>query len=264
MLDQPAGWYRDPAPRDPLAPDTKRYWNGNAWTAETRTGSARERRVWRQEAAADRAAYARDLVERAEAGDEEAQLHLAAATPTRRSTPDGQRLAGWWARVAASLLDGGLVTLVGCLFAWRFLAQIVAAVEQFVARSTRAAEHGRPLPDPDVLVDALAGPVLATTVVLVAVNLAYEVGFLKVWSATPGKLALGLRVRPCDQHGPLTWRAAFLRWTGRSGVGLVQLLPFGIVAHAAYAVLDYGWPLGDRHRQALHDKVARTYVVRRA
>ena len=264
MLGQPAGWYRDPAPRDPLAPDTKRYWSGNAWTAQLRTGTKRERRAWRAEAAADRAAYARDLVERAEIGDEEAQWQLAAAAPSRRTTPDGQRLAGWWARFAASLLDGWLVAVVGCLVAWRFLREILAAVQQFADRATHAAERGRPLPDLDVLAAAVAGPVLATTVIFVAANLAYEVGFLKGFAATPGKLVLGLRVRPDDHQQPLTWRAVLLRWAGRSGAGLVQVLPFGAVAYVVYALLDSLWPLGDRHRQALHDKLARTYVVRRA
>jgi uncharacterized RDD family membrane protein YckC len=263
MLGRPAGWYRDPAPRDRLAPDTKRYWDGTAWTAQTRTGSKRERRAWRAEAAADRAAYARDLVQRAEAGDEEAQWQLAAAAPSRRTTPDGQRLAGWWVRFAARFLDGWLVTIAGCLVAWPFLQDILVAVQQFVARATQAAEHGRRLPGLDALAAAVAGPVLVTTVVFVALNLAYEVGFLKGCAATPGKLVLGLRVRPGDDRGSLTWRAVFLRWAGRSGAGLVQVLPFGAVAYVVYALLDSFWPLGDRHRQALHDKLARTYVVRR-
>jgi len=262
MLDQPAGWYRDPAPRDPLAPDTKRYWDGLAWTAQTRTGTKRERRVWRAEAAAARAAYARGLAERAQAGDEEAQWHLAAGNG--RTTPDGQRLAGWWVRFAANLLDGWLVTVVGCIVAWPLLQEIFVAVQRFVVRAAHRAERGRSLPDPDVLAAAVGGPVLMATVIFVALNLAYEVGFLKGYAATPGKLALGLRVRPGDPGGPLTWRAALLRWAGKSGAGLLQVLPFGSLAYVVYALLNYLWPLGDRHRQALHDKVARTYVVRRA
>jgi uncharacterized RDD family membrane protein YckC len=89
------------------------------------------------------------------------------------------------------------------------------------------------------------------------------VGFLKKLQATPGKLLFGLRVLPAELVGPLSWRAVLLRWSGKNGVVLLQLVPFGILLVAVYQVLDYLWPLGDRHRQTLHDKLARTLVVRR-
>ena len=90
MLGQPAGWFQDPAPRDPVAPDTWRYWNGTAWTAQTRTGSKRQRREWREEAAVARVTAVRDLVDRAEEGDEEAQWQLdALSAASDPGTGDG-------------------------------------------------------------------------------------------------------------------------------------------------------------------------------
>jgi uncharacterized RDD family membrane protein YckC len=267
MLGRPAGWYRDPAPRDPSAPDTRRFWDGTSWTASTRTASRQERRAWREEAVAVRLARLRELVARADAGDEEAQRQLITAAPARsarRTTADGQVLAGWWARVAASLLDGLLVTVLGCVVGWRYVQDIGEGYRQFLGASVHASEAGAPVPDPRTLLDAVAGPLLATSLIIALVGLAFEVGFLRSCQATPGKLALGLQVRPCDQPGPLCWRAALLRWAGKGGAGLLRFLPFGVVVYALYALLDYLWPLGDHHRQALHDKVARTYVVRRA
>ena len=266
MINQPAGWFRDPAPRDPTAPDTLRYWDGMKWTAQTRTGTARQRRAWREEAAAAHVTRARDLLARAEAGYEEAQEQLAARSGTRaaRTTADGQRLAGWWMRFAAHLVDGALVTVLGCLLAWGFLQQIATVLDRFVTRTVQAAQQGTAAPDPERFVRAVAEPLLAVTAIFLVVNLAYEVGFLKACQATPGKLALGLRVRPGELRGPLPWRSALLCWTGKSGVGLLQLLPFGLLAYGLYALQDFLWPLGDRNRQALHDKLARTYVVRRA
>jgi uncharacterized RDD family membrane protein YckC len=214
-----------------------------------------------------RVAHLRELVVRADAGDEEAQWQLTAAVPARsarRTTADGQVLAGWWARVAASLLDGVLVAVLGCIVGWRYVQDIGSSYRQFLSASVQAAEAGAAAPEPRALLDAVAGPLLATSVIFVLVGLAFEVGFLKSCQATPGKLALGLQVRPCDRPGPLCWRAAVLRWAGKGGAGLLRFLPFGVVVYALYAVLDHLWPLGDQHRQALHDKVARTYVVRRA
>ena len=142
MLGQPPGWYRDPAPRDRGAPDTLRWWDGMSWTARTRAGSKRERRQWREEAAAERLVLANDLLERAEAGDEDALWQLEAAsraTTTAAATVDGQRLGGWWARFGAALVDSTLMTVLGTLLAWRFLQQLVTATGRYVEAATAAA-----------------------------------------------------------------------------------------------------------------------------
>lgn len=52
------------------------------------------------------------------------------------------------------------------------------------------------------------------------------------------------------------WHHALLRaFVGQAVLGGIT---FGI-----YTLLDYLWPLWDRHGQSLHDKVAGTYVVKR-
>src|SRR4051812_8034861 len=77
MLGRPAGWYQDPAPVDPAAPETVRFWDGANWTGQVRVASKKERQEWRRRIEAENRAYARELVERAQAGDPEAQQVLA-------------------------------------------------------------------------------------------------------------------------------------------------------------------------------------------
>ena len=80
--------------------------------------------------------------------------------------------------------------------------------------------------------------------------------------ATPGKLILGLRVRLRDRPGPMTIGTVLLRWAGQFGVGILGLLPVVGCLSFIYSVLDYLWPLWDDKNQAIHDKIAKTNVVR--
>lgn len=266
MLGQPAGWYRDPAPANPTAPDTLRFWDGHAWTTQTRLATRADRRAWANEVVLERQRWAHELVARADAGDPEAQQILSAAMAgqgTRSTTPDGEPLAGWWRRGFACLLDGFLVAILSTALSWRYLRRMLEAYGDYFGQAVDAAEAGRPTPPVTELVSAISGPILAMTLIGVATTAAYEIGFLKAFQATPGKLALGLQVRLRSQAGPMPWRALVLRWAAKSGVSVLQLIPFGGLACSVYTLLDLLWPLWDGKRQALHDKAAGTNVVRR-
>ncbi|HST41928.1 MAG TPA: RDD family protein, partial [Conexibacter sp.] len=70
---------------------------------------------------------------------------------------------------------------------------------------------------------------------------------------TLGKQAM--RIRVVKESGePVTLGSALMREV----VGRQLLIAF---TYGLYAVIDYAWPLWDRSRQALHDKVAQTRVV---
>ncbi|MCW3062958.1 MAG: domain containing protein, partial [Solirubrobacterales bacterium] len=71
---------------------------------------------------------------------------------------------------------------------------------------------------------------------------------------TLGKQALGIRVVRA-RLAPMDVPVGLLR----EAVGK-QLLT--VVTVGLYALADYLWPLGDSQRQALHDKMAQTWVVR--
>jgi uncharacterized RDD family membrane protein YckC len=86
----------------------------------------------------------------------------------------------------------------------------------------------------------------------------YHVGFLRWKSATPGKLLCGLRVVPVDHGrdpGPLPWNSIIIR-------AAVWVLP-SISAFLSFVTfIDVLFPLWNPKRQALHDIVAKTQVVR--
>ena len=91
----------------------------------------------------------------------------------------------------------------------------------------------------------------------------YELVLVKLFGGTLGKLAVGLRVRLREQPG-MTWGAAGIRAVVWHVVpGLFAMLPvFGFLG-SLFQLLNGLWPLWDPQRQALHDKAARTNVVRR-
>jgi len=68
---------------------------------------------------------------------------------------------------------------------------------------------------------------------------------------TIGKHAMGIRVVRTDGK-PITMDLAVKREA--LGKGLLGIIPF-------YSFVDILWPLGDAENQALHDKVAGTFVV---
>jgi uncharacterized RDD family membrane protein YckC len=80
--------------------------------------------------------------------------------------------------------------------------------------------------------------------------------------ATPGKLALGLRVRLRDRPGPMPLWTVLLRWASQFGYSIVSVVPVLGTVLGLYWLLDHLWPLWDGKKQAVHDKIARTNVVR--
>ncbi len=175
------------------------------------------------------------------------------------STPDGQALSGWWMRVAATIVDGfvqipllALATLPSIVTHWSSITDWW---------NTTYVHAGTSAPAPPVLDPTTsAGVVLYGS--LFAANLLYALVFLRWKQATPGKLLLGLRVRQREVPGPMPW-AVILRRVGfvLALSGVAQVPGIGLL-FAAAALVDYLWPLRDSKKQALHDKVAGTNVVR--
>lgn len=69
---------------------------------------------------------------------------------------------------------------------------------------------------------------------------------------TLGKMAVGIKVARATDGGDIGYGEAFLRWLIAAVIGFV---PFG-------GLVDVLWPLWDDHKQALHDKAAKTIVVK--
>lgn len=244
MTQIPAGWYPDPDTSNPGAPQGQRYWDGQQWTEHVAPPAGA-----------------------AQGGPMPSYAPMAPASgpsaPRAATTPDGEPLAGWWQRVGAYLIDIVVLTPVVLILGWPWIREIGTAYGDLVRESVDAAERGGSLPDQTALLSDLFVPFLLLTLVGLLVNLVYHAGFLKWKAATPGKLLVGLRVRLRETPGPLSWSTVLRRWAGQNWYAALSFVPVLGSLLGLYPLVDVLWPLWDDKRQALHDKVARTNVVRK-
>ncbi|MFC9972780.1 RDD family protein [Spirillospora sp. NPDC127200] len=148
----------------------------------------------------------------------------------------GGELAGRWARLGAAVLDWLLVSVVTTVLSWPF--------PQFVRVEGRA----------DAPVYVYNGTGAAVSLVLSVAAFFYYVVMHYKWGQTLGKKVLGIRVVRERDGGPLS----FGRSAWRTGFSyLIAVFTCGIGG-----IVDVAWILWDPRKQALHDKVARTLVVK--
>ena len=226
MTQAPADWYPDPWL--PGSPGALRYWDGASWTGHT------------------------------------AYRPLPAAVPLQArpvpTTPDGMVLAGWGERAAAALIDG-VIQLVLQLAVW--IPLVLVNSDRFREFGDRLDEWSRHA-EPDGFPFGIYSPLIPVAIELVAASLlvgaVYTIAFWRWKQATPGKLALGLRIRRREAPD-FPWSSILLRYGFFLALGFAGLVPFVGYGTGLVQVLDYLWPLWDEKRQALHDKVAGTNVV---
>ncbi|GAA1435085.1 hypothetical protein GCM10009616_31240 [Microlunatus lacustris] len=173
-------------------------------------------------------------------------------------TADGVRLAGWGWRVLAGVVDAVVVTVLVTLATLPLLVPMLGRMSVYFREVVAAAERGLPQPplDPQSLLST--GDQLLITLASVAITFVYHAVFLRWRAATPGKLLCGLRVVPVDRgqaEGGLDGRRAVSRSLVWAAPGLNTLL-------GLFQLVDVLFPLWHPRRQAIHDLVARTQVVR--
>ena len=157
------------------------------------------------------------------------QLHEGVAGPEAAVPATEVRYAGWGRRAAATLLDG-LVTL----------GVVVAAFVWAIATADPVTDE----------------PSTSASIALVLAFLAFPI--LYPWlmvgarGQTLGKMALGERVVRATDLGRVGYARAFGRIACASVLGIL-LLPL---------LLAYLWPLWDKRKQTLYDKMVDTVVVK--
>jgi len=164
--------------------------------------------------------------------------------------PPAYELSGWWRRVGASVVDS-LIVGVGYLAARAVLESAGVLGAPFTYHTAA-----------DGTITDLkfhAGRLLLSFVVDLAVVAAVTCSVMAHTDGQSiGKMATDIRVVREDGE-PVTFGFAALREILAKGI------LFGILAIATLfvaTVLNYLWPLWDDKRQALHDKLVGTRVVR--
>lgn len=171
---------------------------------------------------------------------------LAAATPSALPSTTAAALedyAGFWKRVAAYILDAIILYIPGTLIQ----NMLGGDVAEATMKQAQQASPG----DLHVLMAAMNQyyTTMMPAVLLIAVVTWLYFAFCEssVWQATPGKLALGIRVT--DMQGA---RISLPRALGRYPAKYLSAIILGI------GFLMVGWT---RRKQGLHDMIAGTLVL---
>ena len=286
----PAGWYDDP--QDPTQ---QRYWDGSTWTDLRRAqqGAPPYQGQFGQPASAGQPQYGQpaqhgQVYGGAQPGQEQygaPQQYQQPAQyqqpvqgyqqpgqgyppqgygyPGRRvaTTPDGQPLSGWWRRVFARIIDSIIVGLIGLPLTGYFYYQYFQVIWKYLEDTMDAAAAGTPTTSTTLPPEAYKWMVPAVLIGL-AVSFVYTYFFLTKKGATPGKMALGIAVRLRDVPGNPPGSAVAKRYGFEMALSLLSAIPVVGTLFGFLALLNYLWPLWDNKKQALHDKIAHTNVVR--
>ncbi|MBO1756203.1 RDD family protein [Allobranchiibius sp. CTAmp26] len=256
MTQRPSGWYEDPDD-----PDQLRYWDGILWSP---------RRMPKVKPGLERSGPVPVAAGRPDDGPHRGgtlrPTPRPQADPWRKepphqqapTTPDGDVLAGWWRRGGAVIIDFVLTSLVSALVAFPWTLDRARQTSDYFHTLTTWRGSG---PSPQVPYN-LAHPPWQIFVANIAVYALYEVG-MTVWRGqTVGKIVTGIRVRRTASAGSPGLAAAVNRFLVKCVYVLVSFVPALSWIAAAFALVDYLWPLRDPARRALHDISAGTYVVR--
>ncbi|MFA6992200.1 MAG: RDD family protein [Candidatus Gracilibacteria bacterium] len=137
------------------------------------------------------------------------------------------KYAGFWIRFLAMIIDGIILGVIGSL--------LFPGSGNYVTMSA----------DGGFQMDFSANFVGPQTIIPILYTLAFW-----IWKgATPGKMALGLRI--IEQDGSkLSWQKALLRYVGYIVSGLTLCI-------------GYLWVGFDKKKRGFHDMIAKTYVVKK-
>ena len=180
--------------------------------------------------------------------------------PVGPTTPDGQPLASYGQRVGAFALDFLATGLIGGILSLPIQLRVSSELQGAADRLGSGSGSFNDLLD--AAMRATNANVVPLTLIALLSSFAYHVLFVGLLSATPGKLALGLSIRRPEAPGRVGWAVAVRRRLLQTALGLFRFSPALELLYFLGSAVDLAWPLRDPRRQALHDKVAGTVVVR--
>jgi uncharacterized RDD family membrane protein YckC len=164
-------------------------------------------------------------------------------------------LAEWWRRLLGRLIDVAVVAIVLLPVAIPMLSPSFSRLERIAGQypdlSSPAAQSAFSSAESKFL-----GVLYTVTLIAAAVWFLYDAFQHAKWGQTLGKRALSTRVVSADDGSPISTTAAVKR------AGVYALIPVIPLIGTFFALLNELWLTWDRRRQCLHDKAARTIVVR--
>jgi len=262
----PPGWYPDPADAT-----QERYWEGQQWSRSVRplTPPAPASQYGGQFGYGPDGGSAHSYGQPAYPVPQQAQplppnpyVNPATGQPYGAATPvpmtaDGVPLAGWGHRLASSLIDALLLWVLAATLTSALTPSWVVDEQMRFMEAALAYLRNPSGVAPTIGHYDIMGPLVILVLVEVLITAAYTALMLRFRGATLGQLALRLRTVPVG-----VGRAARLGW----GRAITKGLVWGLLSRVSplYLVTLFSilMPLWDKRRQTLHDKIARTQVVR--
>ena len=153
----------------------------------------------------------------------------------------GRRYGGFWIRFLARVIDSILLGVVNAIV--RLPLMLMFGIGSMGSMRGLSREPGAGL----IFAPAIMGMVGLSALIGIALGVAYEVYFLTSHGATPGKMALGLRVIRAD-GGPILPMLAL----GRH---------FAMWVSAFILMIGYIMAAFDPEKRALHDRICETRVI---
>lgn len=182
---------------------------------------------------------------------------IAQAGVGKRLTPDGAVLAGWWKRVLGYIIDNVLVSAVALAITWSGFNDWLSKYQTWFQDTMDQAASGgsATIADPP-------GIPWQTFAAVLLVGAIYEIAMVAWRGQTLGHMAAGIRVRRLDSDRPPDLASSAVRWVVKQAGSLVGVLPVVALFGSLFTLVNYLFPLWDKLSQALHDKAAKTYIVR--
>jgi uncharacterized RDD family membrane protein YckC len=97
------------------------------------------------------------------------------------------------------------------------------------------------------------GETMLVVLLFIVPEAIYYTALIGSRSQTFGKMALRIKVVDAESRSPIGYPRAFTRWVSTAAMRALFTVP---------TVVDHLWPLRDPRNQALHDKFARSVVIR--
>ncbi len=152
----------------------------------------------------------------------------------------GRHYGGFWIRFLARLIDGIIVGVINAIV--RIPLMLMFGIGTMGMRGL-----GRGSGASLIFAPAMIAVLGISTLIGLALGVAYEVYFLSAYGATPGKMALGLRVIRAD-GGPISPILALGRY-------------FAMWISAFILMIGYIMAGFDPEKRALHDRICETRVI---